>query len=984
MKSKISENHAGLESFSTGELGFDLTSQIKVAQITTSIPTITGSSFSVSPVVVMVRFLLDGKILDANEPFAQMVNLPLQGLLGKDVYQLFSFEEPSNLQKIKSILLNENYFSTNVELLFADLKSRWYTVLLQKQKNGQNEEIQLTGSELTRSIGSDSADHLYKVLFDASSLNKTQLQNSIRSISEMLLLVDEEGRIIEANPVFVNRLNLRTPELRSIFEIHPPEMRETVQQAIAQLELHGKVNLQLPLLIGNGEQILTELELVKGLCQGRPVISCLYRDFRHQQQIEDLERERRKMADAFAESALVLNSSLNQDEVFAHILDMVVKVVPNAYTNIAVLEGTKMRVTASRGYEKLGISELLHSRVMEAAKFQNLAQMIKTKKECLIAETKNNPQWVSIPEAIWIKSYIGAPIVVNGEVFGFINCDSEIPGYFSASDAVNLKLFADQAAIAIENARLHQEVEQHLRKITQITELTRSVLVSNNVNEVTRRVVNPLLKLFNANSIFISQWDAEKRIAFCLSAQGDGIAPDFPKITLAGWSTLSEYVLTQKQAMILKNGQETTEINQMVSRLFTDGYILALPMWVEEDPFGVIYLGFNHREQISEDDLAIGGFAANQLATAIQKTMMLESEQNLTQQYSHANELLTSLSQVAASLNSSAGPKGVMETMGEGLEKLHIHSMVFLLDVDMTHIRLEYSSRQSDLVAFMQKLDHEYLYDKFKVDHIQEYDQVIIQKKSVFAPDIAGLFYKILPSELGPFMHRVFEILGISGKSKALLVPLLSENRTVGVLNVYGDELMEIDQKAGETFGGQLSAAFENATLLSKVQRLAVTDELTGVYNRRGLIDNTTNLFKSVKRLNRKMSVLMLDLDDFKTINDQFGHDIGDEVLKGFVEQVKSNIREIDLLARYGGEEFVVVLEECDLASSLITAERICRFVATHSIRTRENQIKLSVSIGVAEVTPAIDNMEKLIKEADKALYLAKNRGKNQVAANTS
>ena len=128
----------------------------------------------------------------------------------------------------------------------------------------------------------------------------------------------------------------------------------------------------------------------------------------------------------------------------------------------------------------------------------------------------------------------------------------------------------------------------------------------------------------------------------------------------------------------------------------------------------------------------------------------------------------------------------------------------------------------------------------------------------------------------------------------------------------------------------------------------------------------------------------MLDLDDFKTVNDQFGHDIGDEVLKGFVEQVKSNIREIDLLARYGGEEFVVVLEECDLASSLITAERICRFVATHSIRTREKQIKLTVSIGVAEVSPAIDNMEKLIKEADKALYLAKNRGKNQVAANTS
>ncbi|MEA5079790.1 MAG: sensor domain-containing diguanylate cyclase [Anaerolineaceae bacterium] len=806
-----------------------------------------------------------------------------------------------------------------------------------------------------------------------------------RSLSEMLILITTEGRIIEANPALIDRLNLENHAdiADTIFDLHPAEWQFKIQQAITQVTKNGKIVFQVPLRIGDSDTILTECEMVVGLWHDQPVIICLYRDIRHQLQVEELERERRKMADALAESAVVLNSSLNREAVLAHILDMVVKIVPNAYTNIAVLEGARMHVVASRGYEKLGIRELLHSRVLNADKIQNLNQMIREKKECLIAETRDNPNWVTLPETMWVKSYIGAPIIVNGEVYGFINCDSEVPGNFTELDAENLKMFADQAAIAIENARLHQEVEQHLHKITRITELTRTVLVSSNVKDVTQKVALPLLTLFDANSIFISQWMSKERSAFCLSSHGAGIVPDFPKLTAYGNSTLSEYVLTQKHALILQNGQESVELNQLIGRLFTDPYILALPMWVEDNPFGVIFLGFNGRDQISEDDLAIGAFAANQLATAIQKTMMLESEQNLTQQYSHANELLTSLSRVAASLNSSSGPIGVMETMGEGLEKLHIHSMVFLLDEKLTHIHLEYSSRQSDLMAFTQKLEHNYFFDPFKIDNIVDYDRVVKLKKPVYLSDIGSLFYKLLPSELSPFMHRFFEILGIGPQSKGLLVPLLSENKPVGILNIYGDELIEIDQKAGETFGGQISAAFENAILLSKVQRLAVTDELTGIYNRRGLFENATNLFKSVRRLDRTLSILMLDLDDFKAINDQLGHDVGDEVLKEFVQQIKANIREIDLLARYGGEEFIVILEESDLKSSKIVAERICRHVATHSISTSQKKTKITVSIGVAELTPETESMEALIKQADRALYLAKNRGKNQVATLT-
>jgi hypothetical protein len=111
-------------------------------------------------------------------------------------------------------------------------------------------------------------------------------------------------------------------------------------------------------------------------------------------------------------------------------------------------------------------------------------------------------------------------------------------------------------------------------------------------------------------------------------------------------------------------------------------------MMVKETSFGVIFLGFIDQKQITEEFKAMGTYAASQLATAIQKSLSLDSEQKRNKLFAHANELITSLSQVAVSVNNAVGPQGVMEAMGDGLEKMHIHSMVFLLDTNSNLIHL--------------------------------------------------------------------------------------------------------------------------------------------------------------------------------------------------------------------------------------------------------------------------------------------------------
>jgi diguanylate cyclase (GGDEF)-like protein len=257
---------------------------------------------------------------------------------------------------------------------------------------------------------------------------------------------------------------------------------------------------------------------------------------------------------------------------------------------------------------------------------------------------------------------------------------------------------------------------------------------------------------------------------------------------------------------------------------------------------------------------------------------------------------------------------------------------------------------------------------------------VIQDRQTIFIKDVLPLFVKMMPEELVAFKQRIFNLMKVNVHSKSLILPLISENRPIGILNLYGEELLEIDQKAGEAFSGQISAALENAKLLAKVQQLAITDELTGILNRRGLFEHANLQYKSACRYKRDLSVLMIDIDNFKKINDTFGHDIGDQVLIELARRIKGNVRDIDILGRYGGEEFLILLAETDHSGSLIVGERIRALIDNTPFSTNSGTIHVTISIGIGFLKPDTQSFEQICKAADEALYIAKNRGKNQVA----
>lgn len=167
-----------------------------------------------------------------------------------------------------------------------------------------------------------------------------------------------------------------------------------------------------------------------------------------------------------------------------------------------------------------------------------------------------------------------------------------------------------------------------------------------------------------------------------------------------------------------------------------------------------------------------------------------------------------------------------------------------------------------------------------------------------------------------------------------------------------------------------------------ELKRLATLDPLTGILNRRHLFKLAGQVFEQAKRYGRELSILMIDADHFKQINDQYGHTAGDQVLQALAQYLTRLIRKADLLGRYGGEEFIIILPETSLKRAYRAGERLLAYMHQHPIQTRTHSIPLTLSIGVAgfdgETTPTLD---KLVDQADRALYLAKQAGRNCVAA---
>lgn len=162
---------------------------------------------------------------------------------------------------------------------------------------------------------------------------------------------------------------------------------------------------------------------------------------------------------------------------------------------------------------------------------------------------------------------------------------------------------------------------------------------------------------------------------------------------------------------------------------------------------------------------------------------------------------------------------------------------------------------------------------------------------------------------------------------------------------------------------------------------MAITDALTGLFNRRYMETHLATLVEQSANRGKPIAVMVLDIDYFKSINDNYGHDAGDDVLREFALRIRKSIRNIDLACRFGGEEFVIVMPETDMAVATMVAERLRRRIASEpfSVQQGNQNLDVTISIGLATLAEPGDNAATILKRADQALYRAKRDGRNRV-----
>jgi diguanylate cyclase (GGDEF)-like protein len=214
-----------------------------------------------------------------------------------------------------------------------------------------------------------------------------------------------------------------------------------------------------------------------------------------------------------------------------------------------------------------------------------------------------------------------------------------------------------------------------------------------------------------------------------------------------------------------------------------------------------------------------------------------------------------------------------------------------------------------------------------------------------------------------------------------LVLPLVVQDQPLGTLVLCSREVGAFSGGARhllEVLASHMAVSLSNARMVRRLEEQATTDPLTGLLNKRAMLDSADEKLRAAKRFGRRLSVLIADIDHFKRVNDTYGHDVGDLVIKELANIHGRMKRNTDAVARFGGEEFVTICEETDAEGAQLLAERIRSEFEKTTFHADGKTIRCTCSLGIATFPEAGETWDELFRRADEALYASKRSGRNR------
>jgi diguanylate cyclase (GGDEF)-like protein/PAS domain S-box-containing protein len=553
-------------------------------------------------------------------------------------------------------------------------------------------------------------------------------------------------------------------------------------------------------------------------------------------------------------------------------------------------------------------------------------------------------------------SQVALPIIVDGEWWASITFDE----YRRERQWTSLELEAFQTAANIlgaaeARARTVKQLDRRQLALSLLQDIVTVSLQAANLRDMAEVATERLAKLIEADGCYFTLWNDSNNQVIPIAAYG--VQKEvYSNITVTSdEKTFTQSCLEMERTLIVDDVNSSPYASASVVGMFPSVSILALPLIALKKKLGAVIVSFETPHRFNEEEVQICEQAASLIALALEKFQAMDE----AQRRADTSETLR-----------KAG-MAVAEQVELGQAVSHVlEQLKQMVPYDSASVQLREGDELYIIGGHGWGNSEDVLNLRFPIPGNNPNTVVIERGTPYYLPD-AGEVYKQFKN---PPHDHIRSWLGI---------PLIVQEKVIGLLAIDSSEPNDFSEQEimiATEFANQVATTLENARILKETQTQAVTDPLTGLNNRRGLMEAGEIEFSRALLLNRPFSAIMLDLDHFKTINDTHGHAVGDIVLSEFAKRCRSCIREIDYIGRYGGEEIIILLPDAHMKASMNIAERLRTAIAKKMVQIGEKEINITASLGVACKDENTTSLEMLIARADQAMYIAKHNGRNRVA----
>ncbi len=671
------------------------------------------------------------------------------------------------------------------------------------------------------------------------------------------------------------------------------------------------------------------------------------------------ERKQRQIAQALRNAGLRLSTSLEPDKILDLLMEQVRRVVPFDSATVLGIEGEEAIILRASGFNLKPGQHVVGIR-FKMDQVGNLQSIRDTLQPHFIPDTHQSSSWVVTEVGAHIQSWVGAPIIAQDRLLGFLSLDKNEVNFYNAEHAEQLMSFAGQAGMALQNAYSYAEINELLEREQQLNELSRTVSSVLDLDSAIQKTLELTTTIMHADASALALLTPEQ------IEQGEmtfshlhGMPAHLQQLPIKRgesplWSAVENH---QSILYCIYHQDQHPEAQQW----FQQGMrCLALsPLMVGEQCLGVL-AAFN-LEQLrcfSEREVALLDTISRQTGIAIQNVRLYQELKHRAQE---SEMLWRASSAVASALDLPIVLDKILVHLAEVVP--YTSAAVFLQEGERLHL---VAGRGFPAEAGL-------IGEYYPAD-----DELFLLARN------RGEAMVVDDVSKDPRFHGWG---GVSHVRGWMIIPLIANGQVIGIITVDSDQpgaFRPSSTRLGQAFANEAATAIEKARLFNQVQQLAITDPLTGVNNRRYFFEAGRQEFLRAQRAQSPLSLIMMDIDHFKLFNDRYGHMAGDRILNAIAHLCKSMIRQEDILARYGGEEFLILLPDTPIEKAQHAALRIREALQRLTIQLDEQEVGVSISFGLAcafdpgELSQCRD-LSELFQHADEALYLTKTTGRGMI-----